>query len=180
MSHTRVSGIFVLLLAGCGGSDDRLVQVALESTGQQADQNRRMGELQREIASGTRTLIEADARARQQFAELQREAAEQQIEIGRQRDQLELDRRRLAEDRHRENILAKTLDGIAHLLACLLPLAISLLVLWPRPETPQSADLATLLIHELASTAPRLTGPALIQERPSDDQDPAPESDESL
>src|SRR5690606_29989305 len=121
---------------------------------------------------GTRTLIEADALARQQFAELQHEMTQQQTEIGHQRDQLERDRRRQAEDRHREGVLAKTLEGIAQLLACLLPLAITLLVLWPRPETPESAELAALLVHELTGTAPRLTGPALIQERPSDAEGP--------
>lgn len=177
MSHARVSGIVVLLLAGCGGSDVRLARVALESTGQQADQNRRMGELQREIAGGTRVLIEADAQARQQFAEFQHKLAEQQAEIGRQRDQLEQERRGFAEARHRESVLVRVLEGLVHLVACLLPLAICLLVLWPRPETPESAELAVLIVDELARTAPRLTGPALSQERATDSGDSALESD---
>lgn len=167
MSKARVSGIVVLLLAGCGESDERLTRVALESTGQQADQNRRMGELQREIAGGTRVLIEADAQARQQFAEFQREMAEQQAEIGRQRDQLESERRSLAAARQRDSLLARAVEGMAQLMACLLPLAIGLLVLWPRPETPESAELAVLLVDELSRTPLRLTGPPLPAESPN-------------
>lgn len=180
MSNARVSGIVVLLLAGCGGSDERLTRVALESTGQQADQNRRMGELQREIASGTRVLIEADAQARQLFSGFQHTMAEQQAEIGRQRDQLELDRRRLAEDRHRKSILVTALEGLVQLVACLLPLVISLLVLWPRPETSESAQLTLLLVDELNAMTPRLIGPTPSQDPSDDAEGQAPGADTDL
>jgi len=80
----------VLATMGCGdGPDQRLVDVAMESAARQAEQNQQMAELQQQVAGGAKQLVEADSRARQELAELQRELRSDQAEIGRQRDALE-------------------------------------------------------------------------------------------
>lgn len=51
--------VLISLLIGCGETDPRVAQVALESTRRQAEQNRQMGELQQHVAEGTKQLVEA-------------------------------------------------------------------------------------------------------------------------
>ena len=114
--------VLISLLIGCGETDPRVAQVALESTRRQAEQNRQMGELQQHVAEGTKQLVDADAQARQQLAELQRELRSDQAEIGRQRDALESERRTIATERRWDSILGTSIYAGAGILACLLPL----------------------------------------------------------
>jgi hypothetical protein len=46
----------------------------MESAARQAEQNQQMAEQQQQVAEGVRQLVEADARARQELAEMQRES----------------------------------------------------------------------------------------------------------
>ena len=114
----------IVLLIGCGETDPRVVQVAMESTRQQAEQNGQMGELQQQVAEGTKLLVDADAQARQQLAELQRELRTDQAEVSRQRDTLESERRAIATERRWDSILGTSIYAGAGIMACLLPLLV--------------------------------------------------------
>jgi len=147
-------------LIGCGETDPRVVQVAMESTRRQAEQNRQMGELQQHVAEGTKQLVEADAQARQQLAELQRELRSDQAEVGRQRDALESERRTIASERRWDSILGTSIYAGAGILACLLPL---LLCGWllhaTRDKQGTDEALAELLVEELVTDRPLLLPP---------------------
>ena len=55
-----IPSILVLILtSGC--DDERATQIAREAADRQAQQNTAMAELNKEVASGTRQLVEADA-----------------------------------------------------------------------------------------------------------------------
>ena len=166
MRSVAAGGMMVLVLAGCCGRDERLAVVALESSRQQAEQNLRMAQSQREVAAGARQLVEADARARQEMAELHRGVASQQSEVGRQRDRLDDERRALGAERRRESLLGPVIGSAATVLACLLPLVICVLVLWPRPDPPEAAELTALLVEDLAASRPRLLGRPAGSDRP--------------
>ncbi|MCY2993235.1 MAG: hypothetical protein NTY19_35935 [Planctomycetota bacterium] len=150
----------IILLIGCGETDPRVVQVAMESTRLQAEQNRRMGELQQQVAEGTKQLVDADSQARQQLAELQRELRTDQAEVSRQRDALESERREIAKDRYWDSILGTSIYTGAGLLACLLPL---LLCGWllhaTRDKQGTDEALAELLVEELVTDRPLLLPP---------------------
>ena len=111
--------VLIVLLIGCGETDPRVVQVAMESTRRQAEQNRQMGELQQHVAEGTKQLVDADAQARQQLAELQRELRTDQAEVSRQRDALESERKAIATERRWDSILGTSAYAGAGILACL-------------------------------------------------------------
>lgn len=151
----------VLATMGCSdGPDQRLVDVAMESAARQADQNQQMAELQQQVAGGAKQLVEADSRARQELAELQRELRSDQAEIGRQRDALESERREIAKDRYWDSILGVSIYAGAGILACLLPL---LLCGWllhaTRDKHGTDEALAELLVEELTADRPMLLPP---------------------
>ena len=66
----------ILVLAATSGCDERVVEVAREAADRQAAQNQQMGDLQTEVARGTRSLVEADAAARQELVGVHRELQE--------------------------------------------------------------------------------------------------------
>lgn len=153
--------IIGLLIAGCGDQrDERLAAVSVEAVRQQAEQNRRMVDLQEQVAVGSRRLVEADTQARREMTQLHHSVVAQQSEVGRQRDRLDEERKALAGQRNRETIWAAAIHDGACMLACLLPLVVAVLLLWPRPEMPQTAELSELLIAELSMDRLRLSAPA--------------------
>ncbi len=143
-----------------------------------------MGELQQHVAEGTKQLVDADAQARQQLAELQRELRSDQAEIGRQRDALESERRTIATERRWDSILGTSIYAGAGILACLLPL---LLCGWllhaTRDKQGTDEALAELLVEEFVTDRPLLLPPRqptpLLKHQAPVQSPPAPESDRS-
>ena len=100
MKHPHPTILMVLpiiLLAGCDSKDERLVRIALESTQQQAQQNRASSELNREVAENHRRVVEAVEQSRQDNASLERD-------LQLQHDRLDEEHRSLANERHREMV----------------------------------------------------------------------------
>jgi len=158
MKHVRVL-IVILILAGCS-DDGRLVQVSEQAAQRQAEQNQEMARITSEVAAGSRVLVEADARARQEMAQLQHKLGDQQREIGLQRDQLEQERRQIAAQRHREPILAPAITTVGWILAALLPLALAALVVWRLRDNGEDVEtLNRVLLEELVAEQPRLLPP---------------------
>ena len=162
----------IVLLIGCGETDPRVVQVAMEATRRQAEQNREMGELQQQVAEGTKQLVEADSQARQKLVELQRELRTDQAEVSRQRDTLETERRAIAKDRYWDSILGTSIYAGAGILACLLPLLVCCWLLWcTRDKQGTDEALAGFLVQELTTDRPLLLPPRqpvpLLDHQPS-------------
>ncbi len=148
----------VILVVGCSKPpDERLVEMAREHTARQAEQNRQMVELQKEVAEGSRRLVEADAEARSELVLLQHDLQADQHEIGRQRDLLEQERKQIARQRYRDQAIAAVLSTIGLLLVCGLPLLLCVYVLRAvrTSETPD-AVLTEMLVDELTAERPRL------------------------
>ncbi|MEX0867427.1 MAG: hypothetical protein WD030_08710, partial [Pirellulales bacterium] len=123
---------------------------------------RQMAELQREVAQGSRQLVEADAAARKEMVALQREVQAERTEVGQQRDALEGERREIAAQRQRDPIIAATITNLGLLLACLLPLLIALYLLCRPVEPADDREVAELLLTDLVSDKP------LLLPRPTD------------
>ena len=111
-----------------------------------------MARTQQEVAEGSRRLVEADAKARQELTAIQHELRSDQADIGHQRDQLETERREIATQRNRDPIVAATITNIGVVLACLLPLLACVYVLWSIGRNRDSdAAVTDLLVQELVS-----------------------------
>ena len=85
------------------------------------------------------------------------------IQTGHQ--QLEQDRREIAEQRHRDPIIAAVIQNIGLTLACLLPLLVAVFVIRQmQSQEPDHAAVAELLILEMTADEPRLL-PGLMPQR---------------
>ena len=148
--------LVMLLTAGCGSRDDRLVRLATDNAHQQAEQNRQMAELQKEVATGTRTLVEADAQSREALIRLQHDLQTAQAEIGHARDRLEAERREIAAQRRTDPVIAAAITDIGLVLAALLPLVICWCLLRQRADADADQAVCELLVEELAAREPLL------------------------
>ncbi len=154
-----ITAATILTASGCEDENSRLVSMAEKQLARQEKEASRAHELQREVAEGSRRLVEADAEARRELITVQRELQSERSELGRQRDQLEAERRDLAERRHLDPVIAEAIFGMGTMLACLLPLILCWYLL-QRPST--SADdsvVAEHLLEELIVSRPLLLPP---------------------
>ena len=143
---------------GCS-RDERLVKQAETASNRQADQNREIARQNQELAQATNRLVTADAQARHETLSLQRELQAEQAAIGQQRDELEQERRQIADQRHRDPLLAAVLTDLGLLLACLLPLVLCGYLIHGLRREPDDLELAELLTVELVSDSPLLLPP---------------------
>ena len=145
-----IAVMLMLTVIGCNENENqRLAEMAEKNLERQAEQNRRMSELQHEVAEGSRRLVEADAKAREEMVTFHREVQAERSEIGRQRDALEQERRGLATKRHLNPIIAAAITNTGLLLACLLPLVLCWYLLHSRVEPADDRAVAEILLEDL-------------------------------
>ena len=158
-----------MICGGCGRSDQRLVDLSQENAKRQAEQNRAMAAQSQEIANAAHKLIEADAQARQEIIELQTDLQRQsQIErrnLDRQHEVLENERRQIAQQRHRDPVIAAAILNAAIFLACLSPLLLAWLVLRAIRSEPTEVALGDLLVNEMVADEPLLMPASLSHPR---------------
>jgi hypothetical protein len=88
-----------------GGCDDRATQIAREAANRQAQQNTSMAELNQQVAGGTRRLVEADAKARQDFVGVHRDLGAERLRLDAGWNSLENERQQIAGQRRTESML---------------------------------------------------------------------------
>jgi len=151
--------ILLVLAIGCSSPDERLAEFAAESVDQQASQNREVSKAHREVAQGTKRLVEADARARQDLIGLEHRLHQERESLARQRDQLETERRELADQRALEPVIAAAVGSLGVLLAALLPLVPCWYLLHGLRHERHDEALGEMLAMELVSDLPVLLPP---------------------
>ena len=179
-----------LLAAGCSSGDERLARFAEAAAERQAEQNRRMAELQQEVAEGSRELVEADAKARSDFAVLHKDLQSERSEVGRQRDALEEERRDIASERVTDPLIAAAVMEAGLLVACVLPLVLCWHLLRRSEQNdPADALIAEVLLADLVADRPLLLAPPPARRltsgpppdvTPDPDPDPGPPSRPTL
>jgi len=134
--HRLLIVIFTALVTASGcHSEPSEVQSTREFVAIQADQNRRLADLQSQLQS-------------------------QQITLNQQRDALEAERRELAAKRLRDPVIASAITAIGTLLACLAPIFLAWVVL-NRGNELDAELIADALITDLASGRTSVLLPAL-------------------
>jgi hypothetical protein len=154
--HRQTPLILILLLVPILGCDEeKLAKMANENSARQAEQNREMAKLNQHVAEGTKRLVEADAAARKDLIQVQQK-------LDQQRQEIHAEQKQLAEQRHRDPIIANSILGIVVLLVCALPVVLGIYILRATSQQGPEDGLAELLVMELASDQPALgSGPLL-------------------
>jgi hypothetical protein len=101
--------VSTILMSGC---DDRATQIAREAADRQAQQNTAMAELNKEVASGTQRLVEADAQARKEVVGIHRDLQAERARLDTSWGDLEQERRQMAGERRTESLLAPTIQTV--------------------------------------------------------------------
>ena len=159
------TALMIVLLTGCEEEDERLTEMARESVRQQAKQNEEMSKLNREIAAGSKRLIESDAKAREDVLGMQKDLQDQAAEVGHQRDQLETERRGIAAQRLRESIVGPIIANMGPLAVCALVLVFcGLLIYSLRVDKGDDDAVGEVLIEELVAERPVFLPPAASAE----------------
>jgi hypothetical protein len=94
--------ILPILVGSCNYSS---TQIAREAADRQAQQNTVMAELNEEVASGTRRLVDADAQARQEIVSVHRDFQAERRQLDTNWNALEEERRQMADRRQTESLL---------------------------------------------------------------------------
>src|SRR3954466_12709621 len=141
-----IAAVTLVFLAGCS-PDDRVTEIALQASAQQAEQNQELAHLNREVAEGTRRLVESRGNADQQLL-----AQECDVQLGL--DRLEAERRAIVADRNRESLLASALITVGSLAACGLPLILCCYLLHRLGPATTDAELTQSLFEQLARLPP--------------------------
>ncbi len=145
---------FLPMIAACSSPDDRLARLAERSAQQQAEQNQTIADVTNTANENHRRVVEAVEKSRQSVADLERE-------VRQQHDRLDQERRSLADERHRESLLAPVLHSIGLLLVAALPLVIAIYLLHGlRGRNDDEAVSEVMLRELLANETPFRIGQA--------------------
>jgi hypothetical protein len=165
--------VSLILISGC---DERAAQIAREAADRQAQQNTAMAELNKEVAGGTRRLVEADAQARKEIVGVHRDLQAERTRLDTGWGTLEEERKEIAAQRRIESMLVPIIKGIGVLVLVVVLLGFCWYALAAaRRSDDTNAELNELLICEILPEVPplltssdRLPPPLLSQPDPHD------------
>lgn len=152
-ASTIAAAMLLSLLIGC--SDERVVQVSRQAAERQAQQNTTMAELHKEVASGTRALVQSDAEARQAIIGVHHDLQAERTRLDSGWHDLEAERQAIAGERRTESLLVPLVQlfgGVA-LVVVLLGFCWRALI-GLQTSDPSDAELTDLLVHELSPGEP--------------------------
>ncbi|MDZ4820666.1 MAG: hypothetical protein SGJ20_17005 [Planctomycetota bacterium] len=146
----------IILVIGCGGNEE-VTRVAVQASDRQAQQNTELARLNREVAAGTKALVENDAKARGELIAAQKNLQSQQAEIGKNRDQLEVERQAMSQQRHTVSLWTPVLQGLGMVLIAALTISLCCFLLYGmrRNDDGGGQELGELLVMELTAKQPR-------------------------
>lgn len=189
----------LLVVTGCDESDmrdQRLADFAERSIQEQSKQNEHIArqsqavvEESHKLAETAQQLVQSDAEARAELIaaheRLNADLNQERATVSAGRDQLEQERKQIAEQRHRDPIIAASIQTVGLLAAALLPLLICVYIIRQLGRSePDDAAVAELLVHELVTDRPRLLpGPSIrpaLEHRADQDLDDDSSSDPQL
>jgi hypothetical protein len=147
-------GVLVTMVAVIGCDEDkRVAEIAEQAAKRQAEQDLEMARLNREVAEGTKRLVDASAVATDKTLSMQQDLQEQH-------NQLDSERQKLAAERNRESVLVPMLQTLGILIACSLPLVLCWKLLAGFSTDPEADTICEILAEELAADRSPLFPPA--------------------
>lgn len=148
------------------GCNDRAVDIAREGADRQAKQNETMAVLQREVAEGSRKLVEEEGAARRQALQLQQDVQSERKSLAAGWDDLEAARQANSATRRSDEILAVTLQGVIAALVGVLALAFAYLTMYGLRDAKAATEVSDLMLAQLfiASNSPWLVGGGTVSD----------------
>lgn len=140
----------------CESKDERLARLATEYADRQTEQGGRVIDLQQELMTGSRQLIEADSRARTEMIDLHREIQEERRSLDQRHVQLEAERRAVERNRYWAPYLIDLTWQIMLLVACLLPLVLCRHLLSLALKQDEEVLIGEQLLEDIVSDNPIL------------------------
>jgi len=160
-------GTISLLVLGCERDDEKVAKVAREAAERQARQNEQMAKLQEHVAKGTQQLVENATKSQNELTKLQRDLRDDQAKVSVQRDALEVERQQIATERWRDPIVAQTLLIAGGCIVALAPLLLAGYAFRVVETSRDDSLVASALIEDLASDAPRICVSPRLPQLPS-------------
>ena len=114
-------------------------------------------------AEMTQQLLEQSRQLTAYQAELDQRIQSERHSLDQQRAALEAERRQIAQQRHRDPLIAAGITQAALLIVASLPILLLILLLRAAASEPEDAALSELLVQELASDAPQLLPTPVIR-----------------
>lgn len=141
--------LLTALLIGCSGEGERVAQVATQAADRQASQNEQMAKLQREVAAGSRLLVEQQS----ELTGVSRELQAERNQLMRGWGELHTQRREIARDRRTTSTLTDIFRGGSAVFVALVALAFCWLLLGASQGEPEiEATLCDFLLRRLELT----------------------------
>jgi hypothetical protein len=151
MNRWKVIPLLLLLSnSGCQQKDQQIAEMTERLITEQSHQNQLVSEAHGNLAEGSKLLVEADANARRELAQIQGKVREDLAVIAQRQDILEAERKAIAMERRQESLVTSSLLTFGILLACLAPLVLAGFALLTLNRTPVDDEQAEILLTELA------------------------------
>ncbi len=160
----------IVLTSGCDESKE-VARVAEEGAKRQAEQTKKAFELQKEVATGSKNLVTADAEARRELIALQTEIQTQRANVDRERDKLEEERRMMVAERQaivadqrRESMLGNVFRGSSVVLIVVLAFSFCCYLVKAASSSDSTVEINELFLNEILADEPVfLPGPTAAQ-----------------
>lgn len=140
----------------CESEDERVARLATEYADRQTEQGGRVIDLQQELMTGSRQLIEADSRARTEMIDLQREIQDERRRLDQRYEQLAAERSTVERNRYWAPYLIDLTRQILLLVACLLPLLLCRHLLSLALKQGEEVLIGEQLLEDVVSDDPIL------------------------
>jgi hypothetical protein len=149
-SEQRIPMLIILLISLLSGCDEQSARTAREAANRQAQQNTAMADLNKEVAGGTRQLIESDAHARLEMIGVHRDLQDERRRLDTNWKSLEQERQNIASRRQTESLLVPIAQsaGLVGVVIVLLGFCWNLVVA-ARCSNATDSQLNELLIGEV-------------------------------
>lgn len=154
--------LIFLLACGCQGQDDRLLRQIERQSELQAEQSLRLADMQTDVASGSRRLVEHDASARAAWTTLNQKLEEAREDLDRRRDELHSEQQAFARSQVVAPLVAGAILQIGRTIICLLPLAVFVWFVLRTRHAPSDELLAETLLEDWLDRQPISPAPKLI------------------
>jgi hypothetical protein len=146
--------LLIVLINGCSSQATR---IAREAANRQAQQNTAMADLNKEVASGTHRLVEADAQARKEIVGVHHELQSERMRLDTSWNSLEDERRQIAGQRTTQSMFV----ALAPLIGGTMLLVVLLGFCWyalaaARDDDGTVVELNEMLVHEILRDEPTL------------------------
>ena len=146
--------VISILISGC---DERIANVAQQAADRQAQQNTMMGELNKEVASGTRSLIQADAATCREITAVHRDIQAERARLDSGWTMLGQRNEALLSERRVESLFVTAIHAGGLLGIVIMLLGYCWYALFTvRVSRNPDAELYDLLIRDLSANEPQL------------------------